>query len=95
MGVLGKCPLPVEVLPMARSYVGRELVKLGGQPTLRDGFTTDHGNLILDVHNLKIVDPISLETQINQIPGVVTNGLFAQRSADVVLVAKDSGVELL
>lgn len=90
--VLGKFPLPVEVLPMARSYVARELVKLGGQPKLRD-FTTDNGNLILDVHNLKIEDPIAMEAKINQIVGVVTNGLFAARPANVLLLATTDGVK--
>ncbi|HET9484773.1 MAG TPA: ribose-5-phosphate isomerase RpiA [Xanthomonadales bacterium] len=83
--VLGRFPLPVEVIPMARSHVARELVKRGGQPVWRDGFTTDNGNLILDVHNLRIVDPVALESDLNQIAGVVTVGLFAQRPADVVL----------
>lgn len=92
---LGAFPLPVEVLPMARSYVARELVKLGGQPRLREGFTTDNGNLILDVHGLDIVDPVSLETAINQIVGVVTNGLFAVRGADVLLLAAPGGVQRL
>ncbi len=90
--VLGKFPLPVEVLPMARSHVARELVKLGGQPQLRD-FTTDNGNIILDVHGLTILDPVALEAQINQIVGVVTNGLFAARPADVLLLATADGVK--
>lgn len=90
--VLGKFPLPVEVLPMARSHVARELVKLGGQPQLRD-FTTDNGNVILDVHNLTITDPIAMEARINQIVGVVTNGLFAARPADVLLLATADGVK--
>jgi ribose 5-phosphate isomerase A len=90
--VIGKFPLPVEVLPMARSYVARELVKLGGQPRLRD-FTTDNGNVILDVHGLTIVDPVATEAQINQIVGVVTNGLFAARPADVLLLATADGVK--
>jgi ribose 5-phosphate isomerase A len=90
--VLGKFPLPVEVLPMARSHVARELVKLGGQPRLRD-FTTDNGNVILDVHGLDIVDPVKTEAQINQIVGVVTNGLFAARPADVLLLATADGVK--
>ncbi len=77
--VLGKFPLPIEVIPMARSYVARELVKLGGQPALRHGFTTDNGNVILDVHNLQILKPLELERTLNQITGVVTNGLFALR----------------
>ena len=93
VGVLGTFPLPVEVIPMARSYVARELVKLGGQPRLREGFTTDNGNLILDVHGLSIVDPASLETAINLIVGVVTNGLFARRGADVLLLGTESGVK--
>lgn len=93
--VLGKFPLPVEVLPMARSYVARELVKLGGQPALRQGFTTDNGNVILDVHNMNILNPQELEATINQITGVVTNGLFARRGADVLLLGTDSGVQTL
>ncbi len=92
VGVLGTFPLPVEVIPMARGHVARELVKLGGQPRLREGFTTDNGNVILDVHGLSIVDPVSLETAINQIVGVVTNGLFARRGADVLLLGTASGV---
>ena len=83
--VLGRYPLPVEVIPMARSHVARELVKRGGQPVWRDGFTTDNGNLILDVHHFRIVAPVALESDLNQIAGVVTVGLFAQRPADVVL----------
>ena len=93
--VLGRFPLPVEVIPMARSYVARQLVKLGGQPVLREGVTTDNGNTILDVHNLSIVDPVALETAINQIAGVVCNGLFARRGADLLLVGDDAGVEVL
>jgi len=92
--VLGKFPLPVEVLPMARSYVAREITKLGGQPQLRD-FTTDNGNLILDVHGLTILNPVELETKINQIVGVVTNGLFAARPADVLLLATQDGVKTM
>ena len=91
--VLGGFPLPVEVIPMARSFVARELVKLGGMPELRQGVTTDNGNLILDVRNLKILDPVALETAINQIPGVVTNGIFARRPADVLLLATAEGVK--
>ncbi len=91
--VLGKFPLPVEVIPMARSHVARELVKLGGQPRLREGFTTDNGNVILDVHGLNILDPVALESDINQIAGVVTNGLFARRPADVLLLGTKHGVE--
>lgn len=93
--ILGKFPLPVEVVPMARSYVARKLVALGGQPVWREGVTTDNGNWILDVHNLKIMNPVELESEINQITGVVTNGLFARRAADVVLVAAGNGVSKL
>jgi ribose 5-phosphate isomerase A len=89
---LGKFPLPVEVLPMAKSYVARELVKLGGQPKLRD-FTTDNGNVILDVFGLNIPDPVAMEAKINQIVGVVTNGLFAARPANVLLLATADGVK--
>ncbi len=91
--MLGAYPLPIEVIPMAQSYVARELVKLGGKPELRAGFTTDNGNIILDVHNLKIDNPIKLEQEINQIVGVVTNGLFAQRPADILLIASENGVK--
>lgn len=90
--VLGAFPLPVEVIPMAKSYVARQLVKLGGRPELREGYTTDNGNLILDVRNLEIPNPVELERNINQIAGVVTNGLFARRGADLLLVGSDSGV---
>ncbi len=93
VGVLGKFPLPVEVIPMARSYVARELVKLGGDPVYREGVVTDNGNVILDVHNLTILNPRELEQQINNIAGVVTNGIFAMRGADVVLSATDAGVD--
>ena len=93
VGVLGKFPLPVEVVPMARGYVARELVKLGGQPKLREGFTTDNGNVILDVSGLSILDPIAVESAINQITGVVTNGLFARRPADILLLGTESGVK--
>jgi len=92
VGVLGKFPLPVEVIPMARSFVARQLVIIGGQPELREGFTTDNGNLILDVHNMDLVDPVAVEKRINNIPGVVTCGLFAIRPADVVLMATSTGV---
>ena len=95
VGVLGKFPLPVEVIPMARSHVGRELVKLGGQPALRQGFTTDNGNLILDVYGLSILKPMELEAELNNITGVVTNGLFAQRSADVLLLGAVGGVRTM
>ena len=91
--VLGQFPLPVEVIPMAQSYIAREIVKLGGQPRLREGFTTDNGNVILDVYGLSIVDPISLETTLNQLVGVVTNGLFARRGADVLLLGTPDGVK--
>lgn len=90
--VLGKFPLPVEVIPMSRSFVARELVKLGGQPVWRANCITDNGCEILDVHNLDIIDPITLETKINAIPGVVTVGLFAQRPADVVLISKGTDI---
>jgi len=93
--VLGRFPLPVEVVPMARSYVARQLVRLGGQPVLRAGVTTDNGNAILDVHNLAITDPAALESEINQVAGVVANGLFARRGADLLLVGTDSGVDTL
>jgi ribose 5-phosphate isomerase A len=92
VGVLGKFPLPVEVIPMGRSYVARQLVAMGGQPELRENFTTDNGNVILDVHNMDLVDPVRIETQINNIPGVVTCGLFAVRPADLVLMASTNGV---
>ncbi|WP_395680509.1 ribose-5-phosphate isomerase RpiA [Dokdonella sp.] len=87
--VLGRFPLPVEVIPMARSYVAREIVKRGGQPVWRDGVTTDNGNWILDVHNLRISAPVELERELNQIAGVVTVGLFAQRPADIVLIGAE------
>lgn len=93
--VLGKFPLPLEVIPMARSLVGRELVKRGLTPNLREGFTTDNGNLVLDVYGLDILDPPQLETELNQIPGVVTVGLFAHRSADVLLLAGADGITTL
>ena len=93
--VLGKFPLPVEVIPMAQSYVGRQMVKLGGMPRLRQGFSTDNGNLIIDVHGLSIVDPVALESRINNIAGVVTVGLFAQRPADVLLLGGAEGVRTL
>ena len=93
--ILGAFPLPVEVVPMARSYVARQLVKLGGQPVWREGVVTDNGNPILDVHQLKITDPKSLESAVNQIAGVVTVGLFARRRADVLIIAGDSGARIL
>ncbi|QDE32292.1 ribose-5-phosphate isomerase RpiA [Shewanella polaris] len=91
--ILGEFPLPVEVIPMARSYVARELVKLGGDPVYRQGVVTDNGNVILDVYNMKILDPKVMETKINAIVGVVTNGLFANRGADVLLVGTPDGVK--
>lgn len=93
--ILGEFPLPVEVVPMARSYVAREISRIGGQPMLRQGFTTDNGNVILDVRGLKILNPVELETALNQITGVVTNGLFARRCADVLLLGTDSGVRTI
>ena len=93
--VLGEFPLPVEVIPMARGLVARRLSAMGGSPTWREGFTTDNGNPILDVANLQILEPTRLESEINQIPGVVTNGLFALRGADVLLLGNDTGVERL
>lgn len=92
---LGAFPLPVEVIPMARSYVARQIVRMGGHPELRAEFTTDNGNVILDVHNLDILEPVKLETELNQIVGVVCNGLFAQRPANVLLIGRDSGVETM
>jgi ribose 5-phosphate isomerase A len=90
--VMGRFPLPVEVIPMAREHVARQLAKLGGTPKLREGFVTDNGNIIIDVHGLSIVEPEALETAINQIVGVVTNGLFALRGADVLLLGTPTGV---
>lgn len=95
VNILGKFPLPVEVIPMARSYVAREIVKLGGEPVLREGFTTDNGNIILDVHGMEIMEPVKLENQLNSLVGVVTNGLFAARPADVLLVGSSEGVETI
>jgi ribose 5-phosphate isomerase A len=92
---LGRFPLPVEVIPMARSYVARELARLGGRPVLREGYVTDNGNQILDVHGLSIADPVMLESEINQVAGVVTVGLFARRGADVLLIGSDDGVARL
>lgn len=91
VNILGSFPLPVEVIPMARSFVARQIVKLGGQPVYREGVVTDNGNVILDVFNLKIDNPLKLETELNQIIGVVTNGLFALKTADVVIMAKTNG----
>lgn len=92
---LGTFPLPVEVIPMARSYVAREIVKLGGDPVYREGVVTDNGNVILDIHNLKIDEPRKLEAAINQLTGVVTNGLFACRPADILLLGTEAGVKTL
>lgn len=91
--VLGKFPLPVEVIPMARSLVARSLVGMGGRPEWREGFVTDNGNEILDIHDLDITDPVTLETEINQLAGVVTVGLFARRPADILLIGTDQGTE--
>lgn len=90
--LLGRFPVAIEVIPMARSFVAREIVKLGGDPVYRQGFVTDNGNVIIDVHNLKILDPKAIEEKINNITGVVANGIFAMRGADVVLIATPSGV---
>ena len=95
VSVLGAFPLPVEVIPMARSYVARKIVQLGGHPVLREGFITDNGNVILDVHGLKILNPTKLEMDLNQIAGIVTNGLFAKRGADVLLLGTDNGVRTI
>ena len=92
---LGRFPVPVEVIPMAQSYVARQMVKAGGQPILREGFVTDNGNHILDVHNLKIANPLELETRFNQLAGVVTVGIFANRPADVLLIGGTSGVKVM
>ncbi len=93
--ILGKFPLPVEVIPMARSYVAREIARLGGQPALRQGFTTDNGNIILDIYGLQILNPVELETTLNHITGVVTNGLFARRGADVLLLGTNNDVQTI
>ncbi|MEN8214017.1 MAG: ribose-5-phosphate isomerase RpiA [Pseudomonadota bacterium] len=95
VNVMGKFPLPVEVIPMARSYVARELVKLGGTPVWRDDFVTDNGNLILDVHDLEIMEPAKLEAEINNIVGVVTVGLFAHRPADVLILGSEDGAKVI
>lgn len=95
VGRLGAFPLPVEVIPMARSFVARQLVKAGGQPVWRKDFVTDNGNQIIDVRNLEIANPVEMETRLNQIPGVVTVGLFAHRGADVLLIGTDDGVEVM
>lgn len=93
--VLGRFPLPVEVIPMARSYVARELAKLDGDPVYREGVVTDNGNVIIDVHNLEIIDPLNLEATINQIVGVVSSGLFARRCADYLILGTDNGVKTM
>lgn len=93
--ILGDFPLPVEVIPMARSHVGREIVKLGGDPAYREGFTTDNGNIIIDIHNLDISRPIVVEEQLNNVVGVVTNGLFARRPADLLLLGTSEGVKTI
>jgi len=95
VGMLGKFPLPIEVIPMAQAFVSRKLVRMRGQPIWRENFVTDNGNHILDVHNLQITNPLELETRINQIPGVVSVGIFANRPADVLLIADDSGVRTI
>lgn len=92
---LGKFPLPIEVLPMAQSYIAREIVKMKGQPILRENFITDNGNHILDIHNLDITNPIETETVINQIPGVVTVGVFARRPADILLIAEENTIKII
>ncbi|MDX1633333.1 MAG: ribose-5-phosphate isomerase RpiA [Marinobacter sp.] len=91
--ILGKFPLPVEVIPMARSHVGREIVKLGGDPVYREGVTTDNGNIIIDIHNMDLSRPIQVEERLNQVVGVVTNGLFARRPADLLLLGTSDGVK--
>ena len=93
VGILGEFPLPVEVIPMARSHVGREIVKLGGDPVYRDGFVTDNGNIIIDIHNMDISRPLVVEEKLNNIVGVVTNGLFARRPADLLLLGTRDGVK--
>ena len=95
VGILGTFPLPIEVIPMARSYVAREIVKLGGDPDYRQGVITDNGNVIIDVYNLEILNPRELETQINGIVGVVTNGLFANRGADILVLGSEEGVKVI
>ena len=95
VGVLGRFPLPVEVIPMARSYVGREVLRRGAQPVLRENYKTDNGNLILDCHGLTLLDPPAMEVELNNVAGVVTNGIFARRPADVLLLAEPGGVRTL
>ncbi len=93
--VMGKFPLPVEVIPMARSFIAREIVKMGGNPVLREGFTTDNGNIIIDIHGLEIMQPVKMEADFNQLPGVVTIGLFAQRPADVLILGTPNGAKVV
>ena len=93
--VMGEFPLPVEVIPMARSYIAREIVKMGGRPELRQGFTTDNGNIIIDIHGLEIMEPVKMEADFNQLPGVVTIGLFAQRPADVLILGTENGAKVI
>src|SRR5690606_10890556 len=95
VGTLGRFPLPIEVVPMARSFVARQMIKAGGEPVWRKDFVTDNGNIILDVHNLKIANPLELETRFNQIPGIVTVGIFAHRGADVLVIGEKDGVRTL
>ncbi len=93
--VMGKFPLPVEVIPMARSFIAREIVKMGGDPVLREGFITDNGNIIIDIHGLEIMQPVKMEAEFNQLPGVVTIGLFAQRPADVLILGTPNGAKVI
>lgn len=95
VGMLGKFPLPIEVLPMAQAFVARQIIKMRGQPIWREGFVTDNGNHILDVHNLTITNPLEMETRLNQLPGILTNGIFAHRPADVLLIGEDTGVRTM
>jgi ribose 5-phosphate isomerase A len=95
VGRLGDFPLPIEVIPMARSFVSKQMIRAGGQPVWREGFVTDNGNEIIDVANLNILNPVEMENRFNQIPGIVTVGIFAQRPADTLLVASDSGVRTI
>ena len=95
VGILGKFPLPIEVLPMAQGFVARKLIKMRAQPVWREGFVTDNGNHILDVHDLNISNPLEMETRLNQIPGIISAGLFANRPADILLIADDTGVREL
>ena len=92
MDALGDYPLPIEVIPMARSYVAREMVKMGGRPVWREDYFTDNGNEIIDIHNLDIMEPIAMEKTINNIPGVVSVGIFAERPADIVLIGSENGI---